>query len=65
MTHTMHKLSIILLLFTLCALLTLAGCGAPSIGSFPERDYQAAEELLAQGQYAQAAEKFASLGSYE
>ena len=65
MTHTTHKPKIAFLLLAICALLTLAGCGAPSISSSPERDYQAAEELLAQGQYAQAAEKFASLGSYE
>ena len=60
-----HKRNTILLLLAVCALLSLGGCGAPSVGGSPERDYEAATALLSEGQYEEAAAKFGELGSYE
>ncbi len=52
------KRRMVLALLVLCAL-TLAGCGGV------EATYKQAQELMAGGKYAEAGEKFNSIGSYE
>ena len=49
----------VLALLLLAMLLVLTSCGGP------EATYKSANNLLAKGKYAEAAEKYASLGSYE
>ena len=49
----------VLALLLITVLLVLTSCGGP------EATYKSANNLLAKGKYAEAAEKFASLGSYE
>ena len=49
-----------IMFFLLCAILTLTGCT-----SSLQRDYQAGEALLEQGNYEGAAAKFESLGSFD
>ena len=53
----MKKLILALVLLLSCFL--LSACGGP------EFTYKTAQSLLSQGKYAEAAEKFESLGSYE
>ena len=57
MKSNLKRIGIALLLLSL--LLVLTSCGGP------EATYKSANNLLAKGKYAEAAEKFASLGSYE
>lgn len=57
MSSICKRIGTALMLLTL--LLTLTSCGGP------ESTYKSANNLLAKGKYAEAAEKFASLGSYE
>ena len=60
----------LIILLSLTALL-LAGCALPfsslpsAVSSSLRRDYKAAEKMLDQGQYEDAAAKFGELGSYE
>ena len=60
----------LIILLSLTALL-LAGCALPfsslpsAVSSSLRRDYKAAEKMLDQGQYEDAAAKFGGLGSYE
>lgn len=54
MKRTWHVISVLLL-----AALLLAGCDAS------KKPYAAAQEMLAEGRYAEAAEAFAALGEYE
>ena len=55
-----HKLKSIIVLPAVCLALLLTGCA-----SDVEKDYLAAETLLEQGKYEEAAAKFENLGSYE
>ena len=51
------RISFVIILMLICVLLTAC--------STPESTYKQAQNLLSQGKYTQAAEKFESLGSYE
>ena len=55
-----HKLKKNIILLAVCLALPLAGCA-----SGVQEDYLAAETLLEQGKYEEAAAKFENLGSYE
>ena len=55
-----HKLKSIIVLPAVCLALLLTGCAYDV-----EKDYLAAETLLEQGKYEEAAAKFENLGSYE
>ena len=55
-----HRLKSIIVLLAVCMVFPLTGCS-----SDVQKDYLAAETLLEQGKYEEAAAKFENLGSYE